>query len=95
MECFICGKPIDPDSDYHWCHEPGCGGEDCDCDLNAHPECCPDCNAESPDVKIEKLRAILSAIRPYFYKMAADGMETVISPGKVIERINQVLEETK
>jgi hypothetical protein len=54
--CFVCGEPIDEDTP-HWCHEEGCPNEDkyygsdssfgpCDCDLYAHPECCPRCKKE-------------------------------------------------
>lgn len=44
--CFVCRKPVD-ENEAHWCHEPDCPNRDgksgCDCDLLAHPECCPDC----------------------------------------------------
>ena len=47
MVCFVCNKPIERengDFDAHWCHEPDCKRDDvCDCDLYAHPECCPVC----------------------------------------------------
>ena len=54
--CAACGKPIEGDDldDRHWGHEKNCpnhGGKDsidkveywCDCDLDYHAECCPDC----------------------------------------------------
>jgi len=53
-ECLICdrcGKPIDPDEELCWGHEPDClnYGQNgitmsCDCDVNYHTECCPICN---------------------------------------------------
>ncbi len=52
--CFVCGEPV-LDDEAHGCHEEGCPnyGLDwagpyqlCDCDLWAHPECCPLCNPE-------------------------------------------------
>jgi hypothetical protein len=43
--CSECEKPISPEEweDRHTPHEPDCGGEGCDCDLNVHGECCTDC----------------------------------------------------
>jgi hypothetical protein len=48
----VCNKPVDSDKE-HWCHEEGCPNYEgytdesswltCDCDLVAHPWCCPMC----------------------------------------------------
>jgi hypothetical protein len=43
--CVTCGQPIDPDNE-HYPHRPHCGLAArgwCDCDLTAHPTCCPTC----------------------------------------------------
>ena len=52
--CDACGKPFtEKEWDVrHTRHEEGCPYEDeaadgwnwCDCDINYHTECCPDCN---------------------------------------------------
>jgi hypothetical protein len=57
--CYICDEPI-PYNTEHWCHEDDCPnyGEldyfsveyPCDCDLYAHPECCPVCNPKEESV---------------------------------------------
>lgn len=51
--CDVCGQPIDPDGGYCWGHEEDCprredpdAAEGCDCDLNWHEACCPECNEE-------------------------------------------------
>ncbi len=41
--CFVCHEPVDS-AEAHYPHEPECPGHNCDCDLAAHPDCCP-CNA--------------------------------------------------
>lgn len=48
--CDFCNKPIPVDVEPHNPHRPGCAGGPgfmppggCDCDLLAHPGCCPDC----------------------------------------------------
>lgn len=51
--CDVCGLPIGPDETPCWGHEEDCprkGNPDsdaiCECDLNYHAECCPECNEE-------------------------------------------------
>lgn len=39
--CVFCGKRVSED-EAHFLHEAGCPGEDCDCNLIAHPDCCCD-----------------------------------------------------
>ncbi len=53
LVCDVCGLPIDPDGKYCWGHEYYCprhtnpdSDEPCECDLNYHEACCPDCNEE-------------------------------------------------
>lgn len=59
--CFVCGEPI-YDNEWHFCHEDDCptqihGMFACDCDLHAHPECCPICNPKERinDVNISRV----------------------------------------
>ncbi len=63
--CCICGYLI-PDGDGHWMHEDDCpnywkiyGVDDswtpCQCDLRAHPECCPVCKKEDDDAQSRRL----------------------------------------
>lgn len=45
-DCVAGDGPVDPDTAHwvhgdHW-HDNSARG--CDCDLYAHPGCCPDCN---------------------------------------------------
>jgi hypothetical protein len=55
--CDICGLPVKDWPERHEYHEKDCPKYivfdsdedgvpeyDCDCDLIAHPECCPQCN---------------------------------------------------
>ena len=53
--CAACGLPITGEDleDRHWGHEPDCprredpdAEDSCDCDLEYHAECCPDCKRE-------------------------------------------------
>jgi len=42
--CDWCSEPVDPAEAHwphgeHWSEDP----ESCDCDLYAHPDCCPNC----------------------------------------------------
>jgi hypothetical protein len=50
--CDVCGEPVDEET-FHWFHEPECpraidpeAEYTCDCDLVAHPECCPYCKQQ-------------------------------------------------
>lgn len=53
--CAACGEPITGDDlyDRHWGHEDGCPNKtepdsvDCNCDLEYHEGCCPDCKSET------------------------------------------------
>jgi hypothetical protein len=48
--CSVCGELVDLEV-AHFPHEPDCPNRivgvqvDCDCDLVAHPQCCPECQA--------------------------------------------------
>jgi hypothetical protein len=48
--CSVCGEPVYLET-AHYPHEPGCPNRivgvhvDCQCDLVAHPQCCPECQA--------------------------------------------------
>jgi hypothetical protein len=46
--CDTCGDGFTPEQweDRHDGHEPGCGGEGCDCDLVYHAGCCPECGED-------------------------------------------------
>jgi len=45
------------------------------------------------EVRIAELKAMLSATLPYFAKMQADGIQTVITPATVAEKIEALLEK--
>jgi hypothetical protein len=49
--CDVCGDGFTPEQwkDRHDGHEPGCGGEGCDCDLVYHAGCCPECGEMEVD----------------------------------------------
>jgi hypothetical protein len=54
--CDVCGKPITDWENRHSYHETDCPATNtkgketfigevwCECDLKAHPECCPECH---------------------------------------------------
>jgi hypothetical protein len=46
--CDVCGDGFTPEQweDRHDGHEPGCGGEGCECDLVYHAGCCPECGED-------------------------------------------------
>lgn len=54
--CAACGQPIEEGEEMenrHWGHEPNCPRHSdpdaegcCNCDLEYHEECCPDCLAD-------------------------------------------------
>jgi len=55
VNCAACGLPIESDdyNDRHWGHVDGCEYQyspsdeaDCDCDIEYHAKCCPECNEE-------------------------------------------------
>lgn len=59
--CDVCGKPLLEPGAAHAYHADGCYIEECDCDLWAHPECCPLCNARRRKVN-ELLGRVLTCV---------------------------------
>ena len=61
---------------------------------NHVPQLCKECAGDdSHEVRIAELKAMLNATLPYFAKMQADGIQTVITPATVAKKIEALLEK--
>ena len=66
---------------------------------NHVPQLCKECAGDDShelaalEVRIVELEAMLNATLPYFAKMQADGIQTVITPATVAKKIEALLEK--